>query len=475
MRRLAADARVDLVEHHRLAAPDRGDRERDPRELAARRGLGDGAERQARVRADQEDGLVSAGLAWIALAQLDPELALAHADAAELLGHRFREWTCCCLARLAQRVRELARPGLGRRERLGRCCGGVEPLVERRQLRAGGLGTGEQLVVVGGAEPAACVRDLLQLALDVLEPVGLGLERREEAAQVRAHLAQPQLEVAQLLACARELRREPLDRCERVLGCGGEPGRSLALLGRKRLGCARRSLGELGDVAQPLALVAERLLASGLEPVRRLDEGAELAQPRLLGRRATGQLVVPLASGSELAPGEARLAAAAQLVLAGEGVEHVELVRRPTEAALLELAGHRDQPLRGRGEILARDGAPPGVGAGATVAEDAAGEHEAGLVLGRELGEACELLVLEEAVGEVELSLDVGLGSARPDDAGIALRAEQETDGLGQNRLAGARLARDRRQSGAGHELAVADEDEVLDPQATKQRSGGSG
>ena len=54
VRGLAADAGVDLVEHHRLAAADGRDRERDPRQLAARRGLGDRPERQAGVRPDEE-------------------------------------------------------------------------------------------------------------------------------------------------------------------------------------------------------------------------------------------------------------------------------------------------------------------------------------------------------------------------------------------------------------------------------------
>ena len=70
--------------HERLAARDGGERERDARELSARGGLGDRPERQARVGPDQEDGLVGARRAGLALAQLDAELALAHADVGEL-------------------------------------------------------------------------------------------------------------------------------------------------------------------------------------------------------------------------------------------------------------------------------------------------------------------------------------------------------------------------------------------------------
>ena len=56
----------------------------------------------------------------------------------------------------------------------------------------------------------------------MLDAVRLGLERGEEAAQVGAELAQPQLELTQLLARARELGREPLERRERALGGGGQ-------------------------------------------------------------------------------------------------------------------------------------------------------------------------------------------------------------------------------------------------------------
>ena len=70
----------------------------------------------------------------------------------------------------------------------------------------------------------------------MLEPVRLGLQRGEERAQVGADLAQPQLDVAQLLTRTGELGREPLERGERALGGGREPGRALALVRRDRLG-----------------------------------------------------------------------------------------------------------------------------------------------------------------------------------------------------------------------------------------------
>ncbi len=181
---------------------------------------------------------------------------------------------------------------------------------------------------------------------------------------------------------------------------------------------------------QPLALVAQRLLSAGFEAVRGLDEGGQLAQARLLGGGSARQLVVAPAGRSELPPRQPGLTAAVELLLADEGVEHVELVRGAAEPALLELARHRDQPLGGSREILARDCAAPRVGARAAVAEDAPGQHEPGLVLRRQLRERGELVVVEEPLRDVELGFDVGLGSGCADDAGVALGAEQQADGL---------------------------------------------
>src|SRR3954465_13038150 len=126
--------------------------------------------------------------------------------------------------------------------------------------------------------------------------------------------------------------------------------------------------------------------------------------------------------GRELAPGDAQRRAALRLFLAGERVEHVELVPGSREAALLELAGHRDQALGRGGGVLARGGAAPRVGAGAAVGEHAAGEDETVLALGPELGECLQLLVLEEMRRELELRLDVGLVPVRPDHPTPATR-----------------------------------------------------
>ena len=170
-----------------------------------------------------------------------------------------------------------------------------------------------------------------------------------------------------------------------------------------------------------------------------------------------------------------RLTAAPELLFAAVRVEHVELVRGPGEPPLLELAGHRDQPLGCGREVLAGDGTAPRVGASSAVREHAARDDQAGLVLRRELGESGELLVLEESLRQVELGLDVCLPGGGADRPRVALGTEQQADRLGEDRLPRTGLAGDRRQPLGRRQLSLPHEDEVLDPQATKQRPGGSG
>jgi hypothetical protein len=226
-------------------------------------------------------------------------------------------------------------------------------------------------------------------------------------------------------------------------------------------------------VPEPLTVGKQALLGARLHALRAGDELAQLRQTRGAARGVARKRVPAPAGGDEVAPGAAQLAAAAELLLAGEGVEDVELVRGPREAPLLELAGHGDEALDERGQVLARDRPPPGVGARAPVGEDPAGGDEALLPGGPELGDRFQLGVVEDAVGEVELGLDVGLLRAGPEVAGVAGRAEQEPDRLGEDRLPGPGLPGDRVQAGREREVGVADEDEVLDAEAAEHQLAG--
>src|SRR5512132_2894839 len=169
-------------------------------------------------------------------------------------------------------------------------------------------------------------------------------------------------------------------------------------------------------MAEALALLAQIGLGARLEPVRVLDESAQLVEALGAARRALSELLVAPPRRQQLAPGCAQLGTGS--VVLRERVEHVELKRRPRKSALLELAGHRKHPLRGRGDVIACRGASPRVGASASVLEDAPREDEPRLTLGAEL---LELLILA-----VELGLDVRLLAAGPDHRRVAARAEQQ-------------------------------------------------
>ena len=146
-------------------------------------------------------------------------------------------------------------------------------------------------------------------------------------------------------------------------------------------------------------------------------------------------------------------------------------MRRAGEPSLLELAGHRQEPLDERGQILARDGASPGVGARAAVGEDAARGDEAFLARRPQLRDRLEPWVVEDPIRQVELGLDVGLLGAGAKVRRVPGRAEEEADRLSEDRLPRAGLAGDGVQARSEREVRLADEDEALDAQAPEQRA----
>ncbi len=189
MRGDAADARVDLVEDERLAARHRGERERDARELASGGRLGDRAEREACVGPDEERGLVHPARAKLAFAELDEELSLPQPEPLQLGGDGLGERACLRAAHGAELLCERADPGFRGRDRLGGGgdrieAGGrlLELLARRRRPR-------EQLLERRCVEAALEVCDPRELALDLVEPPGVGLERGEERVQIARYLA----------------------------------------------------------------------------------------------------------------------------------------------------------------------------------------------------------------------------------------------------------------------------------------------
>ena len=290
VRGLAADAGVDLVEDERLAAGDRRDRERDAGELAARRGLGDRAERQARVRADEEDRLVATGRAGLALAQLADELAVAHADVVQLggdgVGERRRGGVPLGAELERERVRRAPRPprAPARPPAPGSApsSSAASSAAPRRRARAAPRRSGSG----SGASPRRCGRALPRAPRG--GPARPRARRGTSAARTRSRAGAARRRAARRRRAASS-GREALERRDRALGEPDEARGAFALLRRERLCGGGRRLGELGDVAEPLALVAEPLLVArprGLRCPRRARAARRGAPRRALRSRS---------------------------------------------------------------------------------------------------------------------------------------------------------------------------------------------
>src|SRR5439155_16753429 len=117
--------------------------------------------------------------------------------------------------------------------------------------------------------------------------------------------------------------------------------------------------------APPLA--ARIVLPSGREPLRAGDARREPVEPLARRDRVARQLLVRTPGRLQLTPCPARLAHG--VARPRERVERRELVARPPKPAVLELAAHREQRLRGGRDVLARGAPPPRVGARPAVGE----------------------------------------------------------------------------------------------------------
>ena len=338
---LAADARVDLVEDHRLAARDGGDRERDARQLAARGRLRGRRERQAGVRPDEEraprprrSGRARARRARAANSP-SPRPTLSSSPA-----------TACAngAGRLAGAPRRARRRGRGTfasaaASRLGRGGDGIDAAVERVELRrARSAARASSSSKVAQRKRRFASGDPVELGLDLLEPLGLGLERRRGSARSSsAGLAQAH---ARRRAARRRSRGSSGASCSS--GASARSARADEARRRRRPRRARARRPPLPtpsassvDVPQPLALArAASSSAPGSSPSVSSTSARSSATPRL-GRAAAsrGELLVPAPRRAELAPRASQLGATPQLLLADERVEHVELVARRARAA----------------------------------------------------------------------------------------------------------------------------------------------
>src|SRR5439155_2594776 len=157
-----------------------------------------------------EAGLVGTCGSGYRRVQLDAKLAFAEADPLELFCDCGRERRRGLRSCFVERAGELLDAPLGGCDALC-CCGKrICPGLDGREL-VPGLGCAiEQLLVGRAAEAPLRFRDPVELPLDVLEPVGFGLEGGEKGSEIRCGLPKAELDVSELVAGAFELRREVL-------------------------------------------------------------------------------------------------------------------------------------------------------------------------------------------------------------------------------------------------------------------------
>ncbi len=150
-------------------------------------------------------------------------------------------------------------------------------------------------------------------------------------------------------------------------------------------------------------------------------------------------------------------------------VEHPQLGACQDELAVLVLAVEGDQARAQLAQVADRGGASVEKGAGAPVHIDAPRQDQPlqllldAHVLGQQAGK-----FLTDVLGHREHSLDVGLLGARPDDAAARASSHQKIQGVGEHRLAGARLAGEHVQTGREEQLGALDQEQVFHAQLAK-------
>ncbi len=226
---------------------------------------------------------------------------------------------------------------------------------------------------------------------------------------------------------------------------------------------------------QTLPFRTEGILLARFEAVGLGYEQTQLGQPLGHTVGVTRDVVSSSPQRHERPPRNARLRPPRDLLWPTERVQCLELIAGSRKPALLELTGHRKKPLRCGCEILACHCTPPGIRPRTAVREDPPREHDPGFARWAQFLDHRQFVLVGQRRRNVELRLDICLVPSRPDRGHVAARAKQQADRLGEDRLTGARLTREDIQPRHELQLRLADQDEVLDAQPTKQSSACSG
>ncbi len=466
----AADAGVNLVEHPgRLVAGGRDavERQQHPRQLAARGRRREGGLGQPGVRPEPDHARVVRQLG-VVLDELDPQLGPGHREVGKLVADRLGQPRRGLGPGLAQGGRDAHRLVQDRRALLREGEDLPRALVEPAQGLAGGVGPGDDL---GRARPvaAAQARIGLEPLLHLGQPPGLGVEVLQVGPQRQGRLLEGGLGGRQVGVGLRERAVNADERLERPRGApdGGDgPRAARVVLGRERLGGGGGGGRQPLRVAQPLALGQQRRLLLGVEAgvVHRrhqlLQVGA-LALGRLAPGAGAGERAI---EGAQPPPQRRQPLGARDGLRAGERVERRELAGGADEAAVLVLGREADQRPGEGGDGLARRRLPVDQCPRPPLGRHAPRDDDLALVLGQlaqRRGRVILLQPLPEPLRQGDGRLHEGVPRARAHGAGVGRRTGQQRERLGEDGLAGARLAGDRRQARGRGELGPLDHHEV--------------
>ncbi len=232
--------------------------------------------------------VVGAGRRRLALAQLDAELALAHADRPSAR-RRPRPRTAqpppagpaaAPSARAATRPSASLERGTRGRDR-------IEALLERRQLRLRLDGPGEQLLVRLAAKAPPGGGDPVEIRLHLLEPAGVGFEQGQERPQRRSP--------SPAAAARRRAARRPRGGARARAAPPAASARSAAAVSPAAPSPSSASSASAAAAVPSTSSVrcrrrsrslAQRVLEPRLHAVGVLDEGTQLRQARLRSCRA---------------------------------------------------------------------------------------------------------------------------------------------------------------------------------------------
>ncbi len=314
-------------------------------------------------------------------------------------------------------------------------------------------------------------REQRESLLNLLETSGRPFQSERVAPQLAAEILRLVMHRLQPLEQRRELRinaghglelRDSLSERRRDAA-------ALVIVGGERLRSGRGRRLEALEVAQPVPLGAQCLLfvlarRGGLDLVELEGDQVELSITRpgqlLELRDSVAQITCLLVSGSDPLP-------ALELRGAAVAVEDVELRRRDHQLPVLVLPVEREQTAPELPQVPDRRGAAADVRSRAAIGPYPPCQHE---LVGILRDPFLERLVEPRRAGEH--AFHVGLARAGADNAAAGTAAQEEIEGVREQGLAGAGLAREHVKSRGEPELGPLHQQQVLDAQLIEHARG---